>query len=516
MTPGAAADISRAVEDMQAVAVPAAAVVAAAVLLQWALRRLCRRLPLLLTRRFVTPAASHPDAAIQRLVGIVTLPMEVALWLGATWYVTEQLPGLRAARQTVVHGARMALSMPLFTVGERGYAALDLVALPLALGTLWFAVNALTRLVESRWLRPGGSDHGRQETVGMLVRYALAFLGTLVVLQAWGIDVRTIAIAGSVLGVGIGFGLQNLANNFVSGLVINLERPIKPGDYVRVGEFQGTVQRIGARCTEILSNERVSILVPNSKLLEQEVVSWTHDDPTCRITIEVGVAYGTDVALVRRVLEEAARSHPLVLADPPPDVDLDGFGDSALEFGLDVWIREPRRQEAITADLNYLIEAGLRRHGITIPFPQRDLHLASPELLELVAALTQRHFTADEIAAARNALEARAAARAQALEERPAEFAQRTWTDAALAALVERMRGPSGLAITDRRHRLRLYGRCFVGREAVDWLVREEGLPREQAVALGQLLVERNLLHHVLDEHTFRDGSLFYRFRVDD
>lgn len=503
-------------EDLRALVVRAVAAVAAAVLVTWLLRLVARRLPLLLTRRLTGADASHPDPALRRIVGIAVLPLEVALWLGVAWYVTERLPALHAAREATVSGAKMALTMPLFTMGERGYALLDLLALPVVLGVLWLVIGAFTRMVESRWLRAGGLQHGGQETAGMLLRYVLTGLGTLVVLQAWGIDVRTIAIAGSVLGVGIGFGLQNLANNFVSGLVISLERPIKPGDYVRVGEFQGTVERIGARRTEILTNDRVSILVPNSKLLEQEVVSWSHGDPTCRITVKVGVAYGCDVRLVRRVLIEAAQSHPLVLADPRPDVDLASFGDSALNFELDVWIREPRVQNEIVADLNYRIEAAFRRHAIEIPFPQRELRLRSPELNELVTALTRRHFSADELAAARAALEsvqANGAVEDESMLQLPGE---RLWDDAALCALAARMHGPSGVEIVDRRHRLRLYPRCFVGHEAVAWMVREEGLGREQAVQVGRLLVERNLLHHVLDEHTFQDDALFYRFRADD
>ncbi len=256
--------------------VRAGAAIAAALLFEWALRRVGRRLPLVLTRRFVSAGASHPDPAIHHAVGIAIFPVEVALWLGVAWYVTERLPALHDARDMTVSGVAMAFTMPLFTMGDRGYALRDLVALPAVLAVAWGIVSALTRVVEGRLLGTGASDHAGRETVGMLLRYALMLLVTLVVLQAWGIDVRTLAIAGSVLGVGIGFGLQNLANNFVSGIVISLERPIKPGDYVRVGEFQGTVQRIGARSTEIVTNDRVSILVPNSKLLEQEVVSWTH------------------------------------------------------------------------------------------------------------------------------------------------------------------------------------------------------------------------------------------------
>jgi potassium efflux system protein len=502
-------------QDLEGLLFRAAGAVTVALLIELLLRRIVRRLPLHLTRLLVEQDASHPDPAVRRAIDLAILPVEVALWVAVVWFVTEELPVLHAARDSVVRALAMGLAMPLFATAERSYTIVDLLALPIVLGVLWIVVNAITRLVESRWILGGTMQHGGQRTVGMLVRYALTFLGTVIVLQAWGIDVRTLAIAGSVLGVGIGFGLQNLANNFVSGLVISLERPIKPGDYVRIGEFQGTVERIGARSTEIVTSDLVSILVPNSKLLEQEVVSWTHGDPTCRITVAVGVAYGSNVALVRRALIEAARSHPRVIADRPPDVDLASFGDSALNFELDVWIREPRLQNEIISDLNFRIEAAFRRHGIEIAFPQRDLRLRSPELAELVMALTQRHFTSDELAAARASLDAAQDA-GTPIEDAAAASSTSTWTDAALDALIERMRGPEGVPILDRRHRLRLYPRCFTGRDAVSWLARSEGIARDRAVELGRLLIERNLVHHVLDEHTFHDDTLFYRFRADD
>lgn len=503
-------------EDLGATLTRAGIALAVAVLLEWLLRRVSRRLPLLLTRRFVSPSASHPDASLKRAVGIVVLPLEVGLWLGVAWYVTEHLPVLHAVRDATLRITAMGFTMPLFDLGEHSYALRDLLALPAVLAVLWIAVHALSRVVESRWARLVGARNGGQATAGMLLRYTLTFVGTLIVLQAWGVDVRTLAIAGSVLGVGIGFGLQNLANNFVSGLVISLERPIKPGDYVRVGEFQGTVVRIGARCTEIVTNDRVSILVPNSKLLEQEVVSWSHGDPTCRITIPVGVAYGADVGLVRRVLLEVAKSHPLVVADPPPDVDLASFGESALDFELEVWTREPRAQGEIASDLNFRIALAFRRHAIEIPFPQRDLRLRSPELCELLTAFAQRHFSEEELARARDALAAASLDQSRADEIDAHDPGRHGWSAEALRTLAERMRGPDGLDIVDRRHHLRVYPRCFLGREAVDWLVRNEGISRERAVALGRMLVDHDILHHVLDEHGFHDDDFFYRFRSDD
>jgi hypothetical protein len=315
-----------------------------------------------------------------------------------------------------------------------------------------------------------------------------------------------------VLGVGIGFGLQNIANNFVSGLVLNVERPIRVGDFLSVGELVGTVQRIGTRCTEIRTLDEVAILVPNSRLLENEVINWTHGDPRCRLHVRLGVAYGSDVGAVRAALLEAARNHPDVLGDPRPRVQFVGFGESSLDFELLVWTRDPRDQNRLKSDLHFRVEALFRRRGIQIPFPQRDLHLRSPEIEQVVRAWTRRHFSAEELAAARP----------RAGGDEPGEAAveddlgPRGWSEEKISAVVERMRGSDGVAIRDRRHLLNLYPKCFVGHDAVEWMMRSAGLTRDEALSLGGILVERGWIHHVLDEHGFEDATYFYRFYADE
>jgi hypothetical protein len=322
-----------------------------------------------------------------------------------------------------------------------------------------------------------------------------------------------------VLGVGIGFGLQNIANNFVSGLLLNVERPIRAGDFVRVGEFLGTVSRIGARSTAIRTPENLTILVPNSKFLESEVVNWSHGSPVSKLSLPVGVAYGSDLGRVRAALLEAARGHPLALRDPRPQVDFVRFGSDAVELELEVWTAEPQRQEELVSDLGFRIDAAFRRAGVEIPFPQRDLHVRSPELARLVAALARRLEAGEGAEAARQA--SPGGAEPAAPQASPAGDAPGTlpdqdphaWSDAELARLAERMRAPDGVPTRDRRHRLAVYPRCFVGSEAVDWLLRAGELTRSEAVALGQRLVERGFVRHVLDEHDFRDGNFFYAFR---
>ena len=350
----------------------------------------------------------------------------------------------------------------------------------------------------------------------MLLRYALTFLGTLIVLQAWGIDVRTLAIAGSVLGVGVGFGLQNLANNFVSGLVLNLERPIRPGDFINLGDLTGTVDRIGARCTLIRTLDHLTILVPNSRLLENEVINWSHGDPMSRLHLPVGVAYGSPTRQVRRALLDAALENPNVLRDPRPQVQFKGFGESALDFELLVWTADPRGQQELKSDLNFRIEASLARQGIQIPFPQRDLHLRSPQLDRLVAAWGRQNFPDAELAPAPAGTPSGNDTLDGTLRPPDDESRVRAPSESELPEIMRRMRAAEGIDIRDRRHLLTVYSKCFVGSEAVEWMTRALGLTRAEAVRLGQLLVEQGFAHHVLDEHGFEDAHLYYRFYADE
>jgi small-conductance mechanosensitive channel len=480
---------------------------AAAVLVAWGLAfgvgRASRRIPRWrAARRGLEPGARLPGARSLALLG---LALQSALWIAALVLVSELFTPLARFRDGAWWLIRMSFTTPLFAVGERTYALRELLALPLVLAAVWVAVSLLVSLLRARVFAVAGVEEGLQETLSALLRYALAGIAALIVLQAFGVDVRSLAILGGVLGVGIGFGLQSIANNFVSGLLINLGRTIRPGDFVQVGEFSGTVRRVGPRSTEIETIDRVAVLLPNSRFLETEVLNWSHGDPTSRIHVPIGVAYGSEIADVRRALLEAARGHPSVLREPRPDVQLRGFGESSIDFELLVWTCDPRNQRLLVSDLNYRIVESLRRHGIQIPFPQRDLHLRSPTLERALLAFRGEREPDSEP-------QAGAAAAAHAASEPELD----DWDDAEITRVIERLRSEGGIAIRDRRHLLATHPRCFVGREAVDWLVRHEHVSRGEAVALGQRLVELGVVHHVLDEHPFRDGHFFYRFREDD
>jgi small-conductance mechanosensitive channel len=174
----------------------------------------------------------------------------------------------------------------------------------------------------------------------------------------------------------LGFGLQNIANNFVSGLILLTERPIRVGDRVEVGGTNGDVVRIGARSTWVRTNDNVVIVIPNSEFINSRVTNWTANDRQVRFAYPVGVSYGCDPERVRDILKEVASRHPDVLTHPSPEVVFSGFGDSSLDFQLKVWtITRVQTPLPLGSELYYAIFAAFREHGIEIPFPQRDLHL---------------------------------------------------------------------------------------------------------------------------------------------
>jgi small-conductance mechanosensitive channel len=487
---------------MGGIAFAIAALVLAA-LLHRALARASRRIPRWLARRRGLPVGR--ELPHQRSIAFAAIAFEVAIWSLALGYAVDHLAPLASARDEAVAMLRSSAGMALFSLEGRPFTVLDLITLPLLLLAVWIGTGALVRVARHWTAAVAGAGQGAADSASILARYALAAVGFVLVLQGWGVDVRSLAIVASVLGVGIGFGLQNIANNFVSGLLLNIGRAIQPGDFVEVGEFRGAVRRIGARSTEILTRERVTIFVPNSRFLEQEVVNWTHGDPRCEIAVPIGVAYGSDLRAVRRALLAAAEGHRSVLRDPRPTVELRGFGASSLDLELQVWTSDPRRKDELTSDLNFRIEASLRRHGIEIPFAQHDLHLRSPSLERLVEAW-RAPAGVPAPAASPPVFDLPHAPAVDELREGP-----ESWDEAAVRAVGDRLRG--GIEIRDRRHLLSVHRSCFVGREAVDWLVSAEDLTRAEAVALGQRWIEIGLIQHVLDEHDFRDGYYFYRFR---
>lgn len=234
------------------------------------------------------------------------------------------------------------------------------------------------RLLYNRLLVHSGLDHSLQYAVAQIVSNVVLVVGIFIVLENTGVHLGALTVFAGAVGIGVGFGLQNIASNFISGLVILAERPITIGDRVEVAGVAGQVQEIRARSTVIVTNDNISMIVPNAKVIDSPLTNWTYGDPRVRFRIPVGVAYGSDVEKVKESLIAAGAENPHTLKDPAPSVFFDGFGESALNFELVVWSSEmSHRPRRFRSDLNFAIERHLREAGIEIPFPQRDLHIRS-------------------------------------------------------------------------------------------------------------------------------------------
>ena len=224
-------------------------------------------------------------------------------------------------------------------------------------------------------------DPGLRYTLGRLTQYLIITLGVLLSLKvAFSLDLTSIAVMFTALSVGIGFGLQYIAADIASGFILLFERPVRVGDRITIGEDEGDVQSINLRTTVVATNDRISIIVPNSKLVSQRLINWSYGDPRARIAIPVGVAYNADVNLVSSTLLKATEGVDNVLKDPPPKVQFLKFGDWSLDFRLLVWTNRPRLHTQIRSDINYRIEKLFREAQIEIPFPQTELRLREGSL----------------------------------------------------------------------------------------------------------------------------------------
>src|SRR5213075_2933736 len=269
-------------------------------------------------------------------------------------------------------GIPLAWTAPLPAISLSLVQIFLLIAL--LVGVFWFS-SGTKRFLFNRLLAQSGLDRSLQYAIAQLVSNIVLVVGIFFVLENAGIHLAALAVFSGAVGVGVGFGLQNIASNFISGLVILAERPITIGDRVEVAGVAGQVQQIRARSTVILTNDNIAMIVPNTKFIDSPVTNWTYGDPRVRFRIPVSVAYGSDIEQVRDALLDVARADPQVLSDPPPNVFLDKFGDSSMNFELVVWSDEMNhRPRRFRSDLNFAIATKFRELGIEIPNPQRDVN----------------------------------------------------------------------------------------------------------------------------------------------
>ncbi|HTT65897.1 MAG TPA: mechanosensitive ion channel domain-containing protein [Bryobacteraceae bacterium] len=267
---------------------------------------------------------------------------------------------------------------PLLKIGELPVSPSFLVKATVFLVLLAFVSHAGRRFLRNRILARTSIDPGLQYALEVGTGYLVFILGLIIGLQSVGLNLSSLAFLTGVVGIGIGFGTQNIVNNFVSGLILLVERPIKVGDRVEVGDLTGDIIRIAARSTWVRTNDNVVIIVPNSDFIANRVTNWTANDRRVRIKLAVGVSYSSDPAAVRRMLLDVAQAQPEVLSEPRPDVIFHGFGDSTLDFELRVWTEQClRTPQILKSNLYYEIFRVFGENQIEIPFPQRDLHIRS-------------------------------------------------------------------------------------------------------------------------------------------
>ena len=245
-----------------------------------------------------------------------------------------------------------------------------------------------SRLIVRRLAKLPGVKPNAVTAIEKLVFYGLVLVVAAIALQTVSIPVSAFAVLGGAFAIGLGFGAQNLFNNFISGLILILEQPIRVGDTIEVDGQRGIVEDVGARCTRIRRGDGVDLLVPNSKLLENTVVNWTLDDCLIRTHVKIGVAYGSDVSQVVEILERSARETPGVFREKVPIVLFEDFGADALLFAVQFWLDVDDEPE-IKSDVRYAIEAKCRAAGIEIAFPQRDLHLHTAKPLDVRLTRTE-------------------------------------------------------------------------------------------------------------------------------
>ncbi len=232
--------------------------------------------------------------------------------------------------------------------------------------------------MDTRWLRQAGFSLSAQETLVTMTGYCGLALAVIVGLSIAGFSFSNLTVIAGALSVGIGFGMQNIVNNFVSGLIILFERPVKRGDWIRIGNTEGYVQKISVRSTLIQTFDRSDVIVPNSELISNQVTNMMLNDNFGRLIVPIGVAYGSDVDLVRTILLEIAANNDEVINDgsaPKPLVLFLAFGDNSLNFELRCHLANIDKQLLVKSAINYEIERAFREHKISMPFPQRDLYI---------------------------------------------------------------------------------------------------------------------------------------------
>jgi len=263
-----------------------------------------------------------------------------------------------------------------YSFGEIRISLLTLLQFAVAVGILMVLATWLTRAVERLLSRSTYISPGAKIGLSKTIKFALYTIAALLALNMAGIKLGALAVFGGALGVGLGFGLQRIASNFISGFILVFDRSIRPGDVISINEKFGWVQELRARYIVVRDRDGVETLIPNENLITTEVINWSYSDEQIRLKLPVQISYADDPEAAMEILLKAAEASARVMQDPPPAARLMGFGDNGIDLELRVWIRDPQQGVAnVRSDVNLAIWKGFRDAGITIPFPQRDLYV---------------------------------------------------------------------------------------------------------------------------------------------
>lgn len=269
---------------------------------------------------------------------------------------------------------------PLVKLGGVSLTTGQVISTILILVLGWIILAMLSRRITARLVGTSGINTDRAQTIQRVIFYLSYLLVLLTGMSLLNIPVTAFAFMSGAIAIGVGFGAQNIINNFISGWILMSERPIRIGDFVEVDGAKGVIEKIGNRSTRIKRIDGVHLLVPNSILLEKTVINWTLIDKKVNTSVKVGVAYGSDVEHVRTLLLDVATANPEVLSTPPPTIYFDNFGNSALEFEMFFWCEAANLRELklVATAIRFAVDAAFRQHDIVIAFPQTDIHLKSP------------------------------------------------------------------------------------------------------------------------------------------
>lgn len=311
--------------------------------------------------------AGRIDTAVALLWPLLVLGISAAVVVWPIW-------GLDVSFFEAIN----VIDTPLFYVDETPVSVVSVLQLLFAVWAAIVLSRTMRDFLVKRVYKNLGWDIGLTNALNTLVHYVVLLVGIVIGVRFVGIGASSFAILAGILGIGIGFGLRNITENFISGLIILAERPIKIGDFIEIdGEIEGRVESINGRSTRMITRDNVSLIIPNSDFVAQRVTNWSHGDPRVRIAVSVGVAYGSDTDLARRQLLEVAQRHNQVLKKPKPEVHFSAFGSSSLDFLLLVWVDEQQHRFRIASDLHFAIDKAFRKVNVEIAFPQLDLHLKS-------------------------------------------------------------------------------------------------------------------------------------------